>query len=428
MNETQLNRLKAPQSSTDFQFSIESPNAEERINDCEIFCIVNENTELIKVDFVFFSGEAQQPKNLFNSTAINTADLGTKTKSSKEIADMIDFYGGYIQPFSSPDSSGISLIILEKYFNDVFPLFCNIILHPIFDRNELEIYLKSKLNNFLINNEKTSFIASQHFTKLLYGEKHPFGKLTTPDDFSPSTFDGLSDYYQNYLLKSPRLVYLTGKINDRIKKQVLDFCQSPSFGLQIIESEKFLSHESRGRHHMKKPGSIQSSIRIGKTLEIGDNPTLNAEFRLLNTMLGGYFGSRLMGNLREKNGFTYGVNSAVYASNLGKYLVIGTDVGSDHAENAVNEILNEIEILTQSPCSDEEFERVKNYSIGSFLRSFDGPFSITEKFRNLKIRNLSPDYYDKYFQALVQANKSKITELAQAHFVAESFTVLTVGA
>lgn len=428
MNETFLDRSKAPQSSNNFIFNTDSPNFVLRVNNSEIYALQNENTELIKLDIVFQKGEAHQPQNLYNSTAITMAEKGTITKNSKEIADFIDFYGAYIQPFSSTDSSGLSLITLEKYFNDVFPLFSDIVLNPVFDANELEIYLKSRLNTFLINNEKTSFVASQHFTHLLYGEKHPLGKLITADDYFSEKYDDLSDYYKNIMLKAPKLVYLTGKTNDRIRKQVLDFCSNPLFSSKQFSYNDFESIQSNPqRHHISKPESIQSSIRIGKTLEIDDNPKVNAEFRLLNTMLGGYFGSRLMGNLREKNGFTYGVNSAVYASNHGKYLVIGTDVGSENTQNAVNEIMNEINFLAESPCSNEEFERVKNYSIGSFLRSFDGPFSITEKYRNLKIRNLPINYYEEYFQALTHSNKSRIMDLGKEHLKADSFSVLTVG-
>jgi predicted Zn-dependent peptidase len=428
MSETLLDRTRAPRSSNNFVFSTDPPNYLLRINDSEIYALHNENTELIKLDFVFQKGEAHQPQNLYNSTAITMAEKGTVTKSSKEIADFIDFYGAYIQPFSSTDSSGLSLITLQKYFNDVFPLFCDIILNPVFDVNELEIYLKSRLNTFLINNEKTSFIASQHFTHLLYGAKHPLGKLIAADDYSSEKYNDLSEYYKNNLLKAPKLVYLTGKTNETMKKQVEDFCNNPIFNSKQFTYNEFESSQPNPkRHHIIKPDSIQSSIRIGKTLEIGDNPKVNAEFRLLNTLLGGYFGSRLMSNLREKNGFTYGVNSTVFASNLGKYMVIGTDVGSENTQNAVNEIMNEINFLTESPCSDEEFERVKNYSIGSFLRSFDGPFSITEKYRNLKIRNLPFNYYADYFQALTHANKSKIIDLAKEHLQADSFTVLTVG-
>jgi predicted Zn-dependent peptidase len=173
--------------------------------------------------------------------------------------------------------------------------------------------------------------------------------------------------------------------------------------------------------------SVQCSISAGLPLFNIVHPSYK-KFMLLNTVFGAYFGSRLMSNLREKNGFTYGASSMIQTFNKGGILIINTDVGKEVAYQAIEEIKNEINKIRNEKIGDEELQKVKNYFGGSISRGFDSVFSVADKIKRLAKHNLTLDFYDEMLEETKHTNAEDLLQLAQNHLSVDKLVISIAGA
>jgi len=168
------------------------------------------------------------------------------------------------------------------------------------------------------------------------------------------------------------------------------------------------------KHLIRKDDAIQSAIRIGRVLFNKTHPDY-FKFQVLNTVLGGYFGSRLMANIREDKGYTYGIGSGLSSLVHGGYFFISTEVGADVSKDALKEIYKEIGLLREELVGAEELETVRNYILGQFLRSVDGPFALADKFKAVWEFGLGYDYFDRYFEAVKTITAKEIRDMANQY-------------
>jgi zinc protease len=178
--------------------------------------------------------------------------------------------------------------------------------------------------------------------------------------------------------------------------------------------------------HIQKPESIQSSIRLGKKTINRSNPDYPS-LVLLNHILGGYFGSRLMKNIREEKGLTYGINSSIHALKNDAFLLIGTDVNKENRSLAVSEIKSEIKRLQEEDIDLAEVETAKHHLLGSLQLETANPFSVLEKIKTIRLHDLNSDFYSILFKGIQVSNPDKLTRIAQAHLNENRFFELSVG-
>jgi predicted Zn-dependent peptidase len=148
---------------------------------------------------------------------------------------------------------------------------------------------------------------------------------------------------------------------------------------------------------------------------------------VLNTILGGYFGSRLMTNIREDKGYTYGIGSGMIPLKKAGYFFISTEVGVEVCNKAIDEIYIEINRLRNESISEKELILVKNYMIGSFLRSIDGPFALANRFKSIMEYDLDYSYYDDYISTIKNIKASDLLNLANKYLDPNSMTEVVAG-
>jgi zinc protease len=180
------------------------------------------------------------------------------------------------------------------------------------------------------------------------------------------------------------------------------------------------------KNFIKKEGALQSAVRIGKKLFTREHKDYHGML-VLNTVLGGYFGSRLMANIREDKGYTYGIGSAAASMAKEGYFVIATEVGVNVCNDAIKEIYFEIDRLRNELIPESELETVRNYMLGSFLRSIDGPFELADKFKNIMFHNLGYDYYQNFLKTVRTITPTELQNLAQKYLLEDSLYELVVG-
>ncbi|HBC78429.1 MAG TPA: hypothetical protein DCZ51_07355 [Bacteroidales bacterium] len=177
---------------------------------------------------------------------------------------------------------------------------------------------------------------------------------------------------------------------------------------------------------MKKKGAVQTAIRIGSSSINKRHPDYPG-MKFLNVMLGGYFGSRLMKNIREEKGLTYGIHSSVSSFNLSGFKLISTEVGRENTGRAIDEIYREINRLLTEPVSKNELEVVRKYMSGEMVRMFDGPFAIAESFKAVWEFGLDLNYFVGMMDKIRTITSDEIIRLANTYYKQDDLYEITVG-
>ena len=375
----------------------------------------------------FKAGNWYQNKSLIANATNALIKEGTQSYSAFEIADGIDQYGAFLQSEVSFDTASVTLYTLTKHLDKVLPYFKEVICCPTFSEQEFEIYKNNALEKFRVNLEKVSFVARKEFMNSVFGENNPYGKNSSIPDYQTLSLKDIKQFHTDFYNLSNCEVIISGKVTEPIIQLINDF-----FGKEKIataapnESISFSSKKGNAKIFIEKEGALQSAIRIGREFP----NKLHKDYfglQILNTVLGGYFGSRLMKNIREEKGYTYGINSGILSLQNGGYFFIGTEVGSDVTTNALSEIYKEIELLRTVEIPTEELELVKNYLLGQILKSCDGPFNMASLFENVHFYGLDYDFYNNYIKTIKEITPKTLLALGVKYFNPSDLTEVVVG-
>lgn len=399
-----------------------------RLNNCVPVYLIEAGTEdIMRIEFIFKAGLVKEDLPLLASTCNMMLSEGSKNYSSEELNRLLDYYGIFLNQSAEKDSAGIVLFFLNKHIEKVLELSREILFHPVFPEPELNSLMKKRLRWYLINREKVQTLAIDQFFESLFGKNHPYGHQVIESDFENITPSYLSDFHRGNYSTGNMAVIISGKINNRTA-ELLDFFfgNIDSGGTDKEDNSNLLRGEKLKKVHINKPGTVQTSVRIGSTTinkRHSDYPGL----KVLDSILGGYFGSRLMKNIREEKGYTYGISSSLSSLDLSGYKVISTEVGQKNCQKTIDEIFREIKLLQNVPVMKEEMAVVRNYMSGEMLRMFDGPFALAESFRSAWEFGLDNSYYYRLAEKIKTITPNEIIELARTYYNIDELYEITVG-
>lgn len=423
-----LNRKLQPRVLTIDKLTLPQPGEAKLDNGIPLFLINAGTQDVIKIDFVFKAGSWYQ-NQAYLAFATNKMILeGTLKFSSSEIAEIFDYYGSYVETQADKDTSNISLFSLNKHLDQTLEVLEEIIKRPTFPENELAIFLRKKKQEFLTNQQKVNFVCRNNFNPLLFGNEHPYGHKLSADVFENIKSENLRDFFQNQYHPANCFIIASGRIEDNLVEKLNKYfgglewkneAQANNLNLTIAPSSQKINF-------IEKPKAVQSAIRIGRPLFNRIHPDYFG-MRVLSTVLGEYFGSRLMKNIREDKGYTYGIGSSMASYIHEGYFLISTEVGTDVCTQAKNEIYSEIDKLRNNPIPAEELELVKNYMKGEILRSFDGPFEIASRFRVAKESGITFKYYENLMNSINTTTSHNLLILANKYLQQDDLFELVVG-
>ena len=418
-----LDRTIAPPFNRSNTFELIRPAKEVLKNGAEAYFILGGTQEVSKVEIVFPAGRwAEKTPGVSYFTA-NLLSKGTRTKSSFEIAEMLDMYGAHLEIQPTFDHASISLYILNKNFQPALSLLFEMLTESVLPEHELELMKSIYLQNLKVNYEKTSYLVSRQLRKKLFGETHPYGREVDEPDLALINFESVSRHYAEGFDRAT--LFVSGRVSDTD----LAFVNS-TFGLlknNNIEPNNFPGVPTAySRDVTYKEGSVQSSIRFGKkAMSRLHGDYIDALF--LNHILGGYFGSRLMKNIREDKGLSYGISSSLQALKNDSYLAIGADVNRENLDLAFQEIANELKRLRTGKVGDEELNIARNHFIGSLQLEITTSFAHADKIKNIVLFNLPSGYYQKMIDRVNAITADDLLQVANKYFMEDSFLELAVG-
>ena len=382
---------------------------------------------VIKVEFSFEAGNWQEPQNGVSLFTAKMISEGTSKHSSSEISEYFDKFGSFIESGQGLDRANFVVYGLKKHLPSLLPMVQELLTEAIFPEKELETIKNIQLQTLQVNSEKTAFIANKTFRKKVFGDIHPYGNSMTEEAIVGINQNSLIEFYKNYWQGKPYRIYLSGSVGEEKIKLIEQHFGSQKI-IQLIDNQIFKNNIiSKGESIViNKEGTMQSSIRMGKQLMTRKHPDFFTML-LLNEILGGYFGSRLMKNIREEKGLTYGISSNLALFGQAGYFVIGTDVKREFTQQTIDEIHKEIKILQTELISGSELEVVKNYMVGSFAGSLNTPFDIIDRYKVIFSENLPLNFYRNYIPNIGQISDIMLLEAANKYLDINSLFEIVVG-
>ncbi len=420
-----LDRIHPPEISIPNVIHLQSPQPYQLKNGTPVYNICEGTQEVVKIELIFAAGNAAASSSLLATATNDLMDEGSTLHSSSEIAEALDYYGAYLHSENGVDWSSISLFSLNKFVSNTLPYFQEIITQPLYPSKEIQTYKQQGKQRLSVNLTKVDYLARINFSETLFGKNHPYGRVTKPEDYDLLDTDVLKDYHEKKYKNGLKAVIVSGLANEKLIQEIINTIDKMGLkngDLPSIAPETYVP----AKKFIEKEDAIQSAIRIGRRLFTRHHPDFIA-FSVLNTILGGYFGSRLMANIREDKGYTYGIGSGLVSNNFDGYFFITTEVGADVREAAVKEIYHEINRLRAEDINNEELTLVKNYLTGAFQRSIDGPFALAEKQKMLLLNNLEINYLNEYLGKIKAITPQKLREVANQYLNDVDLCEIIVG-
>jgi predicted Zn-dependent peptidase len=393
-------------------------------NGVPLILFENVQQEVLKIELVFKAGKWFEPKRGIAHFTAQMLERGTSKKSSYQIAEAFDQFGCSIEINSGFDFTSLSIYTLSRNITSVLPLFCELVSTPSFSDSEFTLMKDVFRQSLKINNKKNSYVAGKAIRQNIFGNQHPYGTSIEEFDVDHLTREDLVTFFNTHFFIHE--IYITGKV-DKSERQILieDLYVLKGATLSNGKMNPITDPKSFSQL-IEMPDSVQSSLRLGKRTINRSHPDY-ASFILVNHILGGYFGSRLMKNIREEKGLTYGIHSSVNALRNDALFLIGTDVNRQKLKLAISEIKAEISKLQENNVELSELEITKNHLLGSLQLEAANPFSIMEKIKTIRLNQLNPNFYNSLFNDIVSSDGEMIRRIAQSYLDIETLFEVSVG-
>ena len=423
-----MNRAESPELKLIEKVKYLKPSLDWLANGIPVYLQKGGVQEIVKFELVFKAGSYNQSKTLQAFAAANLLKSGTRNLSASQINESWDFYGASLQVDAQKDIISVGFVCLAKHLEPVLDLLMEMITGPIYPEEELEIFLKNRKQKHLVNAQKVQYMARAGFMELLYGNYHPYGKRLLDKDFDALTKKDLQLFHKRFLHPGN----CTGFVSGNFPQNIL-LLMNRALEKYAWESEKFTANiisepetTLEQKHFIAKKDAVQSAIRMGKLIINREHPDYH-KLAITNTLLGGFFGSRLMRNIRQDKGFTYGINSAIIHLLRSSYFFIVSEVGKEVTQMALEEIYKELRQLRENPATQMELETLRNYLSGSFLRSFDGPFMQSERFKEMLLFGQDYEWFDSYLEILKSFNADDIQQMGAKYLHEDQIIEMVAG-
>jgi len=423
-----LNRKTPPELHSFERIEYQTPSHLKLSGGADLFVMEGGEQEVVKIDLTFRAGSWYSESKLESLMAASMLQEGTSRFTASEIANTFDFYGAQFISQSHYDNNYISLLSLKKHLANLLPMVYEIISDSAFPEDEFEIVRQKRKKRAQIDAEKVGIISQRSFLRAMFSDEHPYAPVPSPDSYDLVSLAKAKEHYKKYYASERTTIIASGHVDKEVENMISSIF-GKSWGIPAKERRE-LNFENQipkeGKIFIEKEGANQNAISIGKHFPVKNHPDYPA-LQLLCTILGGYFGSRLMSNLREDKGYTYSIQSSPVSFVHEGVLLVFSEVKADKTSEAIKEIFHEMNRLCEELIPEKELKNVQNYLLGRILEDFDGPFSRAHNFAGLHEFNLGYEYYDRLIRTIKTTTPGQLRDLAQRYISPGSMICVVAG-
>jgi zinc protease len=425
-----LDRKQTPHiySPVEFQYKLQPLQTFHLNNGIPLYSIADNIEPVMQLEFVFPAGLWHEKQRGIAQATASLLKSGIARLASFQINEHFEQYGASVKAGAGTDWTSVSVSCLTKHLGKVLPLLRELLTDTLFPQSEIDIYIQNAKQRLSVQLKKGDFVANRKIDEFLFGFQHPYGKYMLEADYDAITKEALSHHLYTYFSSTHCQLFMAGTFG----QSEIDLINSV-FGTDSWNSSEALTTnqysfepEKEKKHRIiNDEKSVQGAIRIASSFP----DKRHADFVpmiVLNTLFGSYFGSRLMSNIREDKGYTYGIHSYMYNHKQCSAYMISTEAGRDVCEAAIQEVYKEMEILRNEKIEYEELSLVKNYLLGNILGDLDGSFQNIQRWKNLILNDFNEDRFNSNIEIYKTVTAEKLMELAQKYYKPELFYELVV--
>lgn len=398
-------------------------------NGVPLYLLDGADKSVVRFDLLFKGGYAVQDKPLQAMFTNRMLREGAGNLTAAEISKRLDYYGAWIDMYSSQNCNHITLYTMSKHLVPLLHVLEEMVKHPQFPQENLDTVRNNNKSYFTINSQKVDIVSQRHFEHALWGSGHPLGHVVCVADYDAMTRDDIQDYYNRYYGSRNCTIFLSGTVDDAILSAVEDSFGSVVWGCEsecrLIDVAPPVSHP--GRCNVPVPDTMQSAVKMGFMAMDATHPDF-FKFRFLCVLFGGYFGSRLMSNIREENGYTYHIAAELDAYGHRNAFMISSEAATEYVEPLINEVYHEMEQLVTKPVEESEVELVRNYIMGELCREYEGQSAKSEVFINTWLSGVDFASVNKYIDEIKSVTPADLQRLAREYFNKDRMIEIVAGA
>lgn len=351
---------------------------------------------------------------------------GTTSRTSEQVAREAASMGGSVDVSVGPDVTNISSDVLSEFGPKAVALLADVVRNPLLPASELPRLKQDALRRLSIQKSESGPLARERFLQALYPD-HPYGRLF-PTEAMINSFDEseVKKFYDGNFGAARTHLYLAGQfdpaaVKASITKAFSDWKRGPD---PLIEVPKPVSR--REVDLVDRPGAAQSTLYIGLPTIDPSNPDF-IPLQVMDSLLGGSFGSRITSNIREQKGYTYSPRSQISSRYRDAYWAEVADVTTEFTGPSIKEILYEIDRLQKTPPSDAELEGIKSFLAGLFVLRNSNRSSLNAQLQYIDLHDLGDAYLNTYVQKVYAVTAQQVQAMAQKYIAAEKLTIVVVG-
>ena len=422
-----LNRKQAPPLVDAVHYQLELKPCEQHTldNGVPVYMIDAGAEEVLQLEWVFWAGNSYEEQNLVAATTNYLLKNGTATKTSYQIDEQVDYLGAYLNRSCFNEQATLTLHCLSKHVEQLLPLVRELLTDAVFPEEELRLYKQNMKQRLTVNLRKCDFVAGRLIDTYLFGEAHPYGKFSSPEAYDALERDQLVAFYDRYYRNGQFALFVAGKIPAGLIGTLNQLFGDLPNTSQVLPTHPAKQAVQKKYRIENDATGMQGAIRMARPFPNRHHADFIPAL-VLNTVFGGFFGSRLMSNIREDKGYTYGIHSYILNLQQTSAWMISTEAGKEVCEATIKEVYAEMEQLRTTLISEEELSLVRNYMMGGLLGDLDGPFQLIGRWKNLILNELPPSHFYKTIDTIRNCSADQLRELAQQYLQPDDFYELVV--
>jgi zinc protease len=420
-----LNRKKAPKIHSVTEIPLPLPELQYLDNGIPLYIINKGNIEAIRLEVILRTGRPQELKKTVARATASLLKEGTVSKNSAAIAEHFDFYGGSLSTSVGLDVTTVVMHSLTKYVTELLPTFAEILSAPVFPEKELATFVENSIQDLQVELTKNEVLAYRKLSESIFGATHPYGYNSETTDYKLLEINDIKTFYEKHFHANNATIIVSGKVTDETVALIRHHLGSLRTG--VVHHYLHQAEATQpSKYFEEKNDSSQTAIAIGRKMFNRKHEDYNGMF-VLNTILGGYFGSRLMENIREEKGYTYNIYSSLEPAFHDGYFYISTEVSNEFTTATLKEIYQELAILREELISEKELKMVRNYLLGNMLNLIDGPFNIAELCKTFIAEDIDFQDFKHFVNDIKTISPEQIRSLAQRYFREEDLWEVVIG-
>lgn len=396
-------------------------------NGMDLFTLRGGSEPVMKMEVVFRAGASYEHKPGVAEVMAGLMSEGTRTMTSVDMAEKIESLGATLFTRGGVDTMRVRLLTLTRFFPELTEVVREVIHQPLFDEGELKVYTDNKVERLRIDLKKNEVLAYRHLTEAIFGPHHPYGRNINPEDYLAITTEDLIYHHNRHILPQKGMVFAAGSFGEKeielIHQTIGQWDPGHTNGAEI--TGPFTVENMAGYHEFSGPQSHQAAIRIGRRLFSQTHPDFNGLY-ILSTILGGYFGSRLMTEIRENQGLTYGIYSSVDSFATDGCFYISTETATHNTLKVIEAIKRETKRLQTELIPGAELDMARNYLMGHLMTQIDGPFSSMDFIKSMKIEHLDNFSFVTMIETIQKITPVELRELAIRYLDLDNWATIVV--